>query len=227
MVVSFFYTSSNVVEPDTLIPEEFMHLDNSLNWQEESIGPQRGWFRTLGFHDGRLIAGGSKLEPQTAFGSQINDYLNFEDGANDNDGWIKTITSDKREFIQSMVSRNDLLVYCSDGYMHISGPGQTLTADTGGFKRQNSTGAYPLRPAEYKENFIWISSDAQSLWYTQYTRDRQSYTDKLLTTISPQNVNKPTSISAIQNWTKSEDNQFNHALILIVNDDGNHCLFVH
>ena len=50
----------------------------STGWDQTAFSNDKGYPRSVTFHQNRLIFGGSRDKPQTIFGSQSGDFFNFD-----------------------------------------------------------------------------------------------------------------------------------------------------
>jgi hypothetical protein len=87
-------------------------------WSEGSWSPRRGFPRTVAMHEQRLFFGGNTAEPQTIWGSKINDFETFRAGTYDDSALAFTIASSESNAINWMVSQQVLCVGTA-GYEYI------------------------------------------------------------------------------------------------------------
>lgn len=87
-------------------------------WSEGSWSPRRGFPRTVAMHEQRLFFGGNTAEPQTIWGSRINDFETFRAGTYDDSALAFTIASSESNAINWMVSQQVLCVGTA-GYEYI------------------------------------------------------------------------------------------------------------
>ena len=87
-------------------------------WAEGSWSPRRGFPRTVAMHEQRLFFGGNTAEPQTIWGSKINDFETFRTGTYDDSALNFTIASSESNAINWMVSQQVLCVGTA-GYEYI------------------------------------------------------------------------------------------------------------
>ena len=74
----------------------------------------RGWPRTCTFHESRLYFGGSASDPNTLFGSKVNDFFNFKAAeALDDDAILVTLSTDSTNAINGIRSGRDLQIFTS------------------------------------------------------------------------------------------------------------------
>jgi len=85
------YIATNLVSGT--VQRELPSVNPTTRWAESSWSPYRGYPQTVAFYEQRLIFGGNKAQPQTLWGSQVDDYENFETGINDSDSWVYQLAS--------------------------------------------------------------------------------------------------------------------------------------
>jgi hypothetical protein len=110
------YTSPTVVT-GTVIKDMFAATATEF-WSEGSWSPRRGFPRTVAMHEQRLFFGGNTAEPQTIWGSRINDFETFRSGTYDDSALAFTIASSESNAINWMVSQQVLCVGTA-GYEYI------------------------------------------------------------------------------------------------------------
>ena len=110
------YTSPTVVT-GTVIKDMFAATATEF-WAEGSWSTRRGFPRTVAMHEQRLFFGGNTAEPQTIWGSKINDFETFRSGTYDDSALNFTIASSESNAINWMVSQQVLCVGTA-GYEYI------------------------------------------------------------------------------------------------------------
>lgn len=81
-----------------------------VNLERGAFSKQTGFPRAVALRGGRLIFAGTKSQPQTIWGSVIDDYEDFTVGSKANDGWDLTIGANESQLIQWLNSGKDLIV---------------------------------------------------------------------------------------------------------------------
>lgn len=84
-------------------------------WNEGAFSDYRGHPRTVTLHELRLCFGGTATDRQTVWGSQTDDFPNFESGTQDDDSWRYQIASTEQNEINWMVSQKQLLIGSAGG----------------------------------------------------------------------------------------------------------------
>lgn len=78
-------------------------------FSESAWSEEKGYPRSVTFHEERLVFGGNNAFPQTLWGSAVDDYENFQTGTLDTDSYEHFLLSDEANPIQWLRSHRDLL----------------------------------------------------------------------------------------------------------------------
>tara|TARA_R110000824_G_scaffold102941_1_gene244875 strand:- start:3201 stop:5546 length:2346 start_codon:yes stop_codon:yes gene_type:complete len=119
------YVSATVVKAFAEIPLFDIEAIANGDWQletghEDAWSGSRGYPKSITFHEGRLFFGGSKSQPTTFFGSNANDFFNFELGEGlDDQAIIATISAQQLNSIVDIFSGRDLQIFTSGGEFYI------------------------------------------------------------------------------------------------------------
>ena len=126
------FTSATVVTGEILAVLTAIVAAEAGNWTiEDPIwSDDRGWPGAAVFHEQRLVAGGSALEPLTFVGSQTADFENFLLGSEDNAAYDYVIPG-PFDRIRALVSLRRLLIGTVGGWLRAQG-GSTDAAITPG-----------------------------------------------------------------------------------------------
>lgn len=95
-------------------------------WAEAAWSGYRGYPRAGTFDEQRLMAAGTRSQPQTVWGSKVREFENFELGEDDADGLDYTIATDTGESIKWLFPADQMAVGTSGG-VHSLGSGSALT----------------------------------------------------------------------------------------------------
>ena len=77
------------------VVETLPNTDATLQWCEGAWSDVQGWPSSIAFFEQRLCAAGTESRPQTVWASQVDDYENFETGADDSDALSFTLASEQ------------------------------------------------------------------------------------------------------------------------------------
>lgn len=99
-------------------------------WSKGMFGGGRGWPSAVAMHQGRLWLAGTAANPQTVWGSVVDDFANFAMGDGDDDAIQVTLAAKDRHRVVWMESVNDLLIGSTAQVWRLSGgEGGVVTPD--------------------------------------------------------------------------------------------------
>lgn len=126
------YVSDTVV--NATVEKRLPTTDAIYTWSHGSWGPFDfstgegfGYPLAVTFHNQRLILAGSAIQPQTFWGSVIDDYTNFDEGVNADDAFEFTIDSTEKNDIHWLYSGQVLFCGTDKGEYQLSHPSVALT----------------------------------------------------------------------------------------------------
>ncbi len=82
----------------------------AVNVTRGAFSKKTGWPRAVALRGGRLIFAGTRQQPQTIWGSVVEEYDNFLVGSTADSAWDLTIGANQSQMIQWMNSGKDLIV---------------------------------------------------------------------------------------------------------------------
>lgn len=128
------------------------------------------------FHEGRLVFGGSQLQPQTLWFSALNAFGDFTLGTNPADAMEFQANSDRRDQIRHLVSSRALLVLTQSTEYAVFAPNNgPLTPETSVIKPQSTYGASDCLPEVVGTQCIFVQRSGQRLRAAGYSYDVDSY----------------------------------------------------
>lgn len=92
----------------TAIPSELQAIATTL-WAWQAIGHRYGYPTAVAFHDQRLIYAGTDTHPQSVYGSTVADFETFSVGPEDDDHYSYLLASTKRNEINFLAVKHDLI----------------------------------------------------------------------------------------------------------------------
>jgi hypothetical protein len=131
--------------------------------------------RSVSFHQNRLIYGGTRLKPQTIFGSQSGDFFNFKPtvattegstttgSVTDDSGFAFTIGSDEVNVIRHLVSKQTLFIFTSGGEFEMTGAPVTPTNVNIRLQTRYGALAGGLRPTTIDNEVLFCSANGREL----------------------------------------------------------------
>lgn len=198
------------IDPD--FQEQYKQLKDSLAWQEEAWSDSKGWPNSYAYHEGRLLAGGTKVQPHYLFGSKNEDPTDFRDGPNDTDGFIKILP--EYDLIRTMSSSTVLHIFGRKGY-YAAGTRQQpkLSPTVGSIRQLQTVGSERIRSYDYRQNQVYAGHETGQLNMIVYGGDDIGYGFENLSELTHEG-------------TRIIDTAFvdyfdtNHSLFIVLYDDG-------
>ncbi len=183
--------SSKIVKGD--VTNSLSSLNSSVEWSESALSNARGWPRSVTFHQGRTVIGGSKSLPNRLWLSVSSDLFNFDLGTGLDDEAIEfAILSDKINAIENVVSTRHLLVFTSGGEWMVTG--EPLTPISMSLSQQTQVGSYvhaAMMPQNIDGASIFVSANGRQLREFLFSDVEQAYQGKDLCLMAPDIMQKP------------------------------------
>ena len=159
----------------------------TANWYESSWSDARGWPRCGTYHQGRLIFGGNVSEPQTLWGSKINDIHTFYTGATTATDPINLpIDSDDINEIQWLVSGKNLDIG-TGGREYISFPRdstEALSTTNITFSAESASGSAYVSPVRVGNAVTFIDRDYRTVREFVFNFQEDSFKSDALSVLS-------------------------------------------
>lgn len=156
-------------------------------WSAPAWGGSRGYPRCGTFYQERLIMGGSKLQPQTLWGSKIGSYTDFSisDPIAADDSFTKTLSSREAFTILSMVPMNDLIVLTDSTEFRIrSADGGALTPLSFEAKSQSYDGAAGMIPEIVNNRVFFVQTMSREVRDFAYSWESDGYTGTIVSLLA-------------------------------------------
>lgn len=173
----------------------------STDWQESSFSARRGWPKSVTFHQGRTVIGGSKSLPNRLWLSVSSDLFNFNLGTGLDDESIEfAILSDQVNAIENVISNRHLLVFTTGAEWMVSG--EPLAPTSIRLNMQTKVGSYvkaSMQPQNIDGATIFISQNGRQLREFLYSDVEQAYQGKDLTLMASDIMSKPIDFTFNQN----------------------------
>mgnify|MGYP005986958393 CR=1 FL=1 len=97
----------------------------SGNWEieygyEDAWSNDRGWPKSITFHEGRLWLAGSGSLPSTVWASRVNDFFNFDKGESLDDAALEaTLSTSTLNSVTDIFSGRDLQIFTTGGEFYV------------------------------------------------------------------------------------------------------------
>ena len=197
---------------------------------EPAWSATRGWPGCGTFHQGRFVVAGSRLLPQTVWGSKSGDFWDFEQKAGtggkilDDQGFDVTLDADNLNAIKSVYSGRHLQLFTSGGVWYCPIDREALTPTNIMFKRaarrgcktRDADGAARTLPiVEVDGAVLFIQRGGKALRELLWVDTEADYVAQNISLLSSHLIDDPVDI-AIRRSTSTEEADY----VLTVNKNG-------
>jgi len=186
---------------------------------EDAWSNERGWPKSVTFHEGRLFFGGSKGLPSTIWGSRVSVFFDFSPNeALDDDAVEATLDTGTFNSIVNIYSGRHLQVFTTGGEFFVP---QTLdepiTPSNLIVKQQTAFGSRPgIRVVNVDGASLFIQRQGKTLQEFLFNDTVQAYTSARISLLSSHLIKTPTEMAMRVATSTDEGDR-----VLIVNgDDG-------
>ncbi|WP_137125555.1 hypothetical protein [Roseomonas sp. HF4] len=173
----------------------------TTDWDEAAFSAARGWPVTCGFHQERLVIGGSRDLPNRLWLSRTGDLFNFDAGTGLDDEAIEFgLVSDQVNAIRGVFSGRHLQVFTSGAEWMVTG--DPLTPANIQLNRQTRVGSPIDRlvpPVDVDGATVFVARGGQGVHEFAYTDVSQAYQANDLAILARHIVAAPVSMAYDQN----------------------------
>jgi hypothetical protein len=199
------------------------------NWSlecfyEDVWSSDRGWPRTVTFHEGRLYFGGSKSRPSTIWGSKIGLFFDFVPAESlDDDAIEATLDTNDLNVITDIISGRDLQVFTSGGEFYIPQQGtDPITPLTFTFKNVSRNGIEAgTRVQPLESGSVYVQRLGKSLNEFRFSDSQLTYITERISLLSGHLLKTPRRI-ALRKATSTDEGDL---LMLTNNADGSMAVY--
>jgi hypothetical protein len=131
----------------------------TTQWYEGAFSDVQGYPQAVGLHESRVVFGGTKLNPTGIWGSAVNDFQNFLQGALDSNSYQFTLASNTGGRIQWIVSQGAMAVGTTqDEWLLTSSStaSSALTPSNVSAQKQSHYGSSSVPAALINDTIIYI-----------------------------------------------------------------------
>jgi len=192
------------------------------SWQTET-GYELIWSVTRGyprhgrFYQGRLFVDGGKSRPSVAYGSNVNDFFNYDFGTALDDEAIGPLTGGFDEITGFYPGRNLMIFTSQAEYIIPQTFGEPITPTSAVMTRQTSIGSEKgFRPQEVEGGVMFIQREGASVQELLYDETVQAFNTNFVSLLSSHLIKNPADF-ALRKATSTEEG----AYLLLVREDGN------
>ncbi len=192
--------------------EELVNGQSTYDWQEQAFSSARGYPTSLGFHQNRLVIGGSRGAPDRIWMSKSGEPFNFDLGTGLDDEAISfRLAADRLHKISSVFTGRQLQVFTSAGEWVVKG--FPLTPGNIQVEQQTGIGSYAARriaPLDVDGATLFVGSTGRDLREFLFADTEQAYQAADLALLSRHLMTDPVDIAFDQG----------RRLLLVVRGDG-------
>jgi hypothetical protein len=190
----------------------------SIESQYENVwSSERGWPRTVVFHEGRLYFGGSKARPSTIWGSKIGIFYDFVPTESlDDDAVEATLDTSQLNIIVDMISGRDLQVFTTGGEFYVPQSGtDPITPVALNFKNVSRNGSkLGTRVQSLESGTVYIQREGKSLNEFLFSDSQLTYVTQRISLMAGHLLKSPTRM-ALRRATSTDEGD-----LLLMNNDG-------
>ncbi|MBR0661076.1 hypothetical protein [Neoroseomonas oryzicola] len=169
----------------------------TTDWDEAAFSGARGWPVSCGFHQERLVVGGSRDLPNRLWLSRTGDLFNFDAGTGLDDEAIEFgLVSDQVNAIRGVFSGRHLQVFTSGAEWMVTG--DPLTPASIQLNRQTRVGSPVDRlmpPVDVDGSTVFVARSGQGVYEFAYTDVSQTYQANDLAILARHIVSAPVSVA--------------------------------
>jgi hypothetical protein len=161
-------------------------ITGTTEWSEAAFSGVRGYPRTVCFHEQRLCFGGTSYQPNTVWCSKVDDFENFQIGANEDDGLAFTIASNEGNRINWMFSQKQLIVGTSGDEWTVGGASanEPFSATNISARRQASYGSKNMRAVLLNDVLLFIQRRGRKVRELVYKFEQDGWVAPDLTVLA-------------------------------------------
>ena len=179
----------------------------------------RGWPRTCTFHEGRLYFGGSTSRPATLWGSNVNDFFNFDEGrARDDESIDATLDTDQVNAITGIFSNRSLQVFTSGAEFYVKA--SPVTPSTVAVIPQTNLGSKRVRPVSIDGVTLFVQRTGKVINQFVFVNEFQSNQSGSVSSLAPHLIKSPVEMVASRGTDQTDANY-----VYILNADGSLTVF--
>lgn len=179
----------------------------------------RGYPRTATFHEGRLFFGGSTSRPATIWGSNVNDFFNFDVGRSRDDELIDaTLDTDQVNSIQAIFSNRSLQIFTSGAEFYVRE--SPITPSNIAVSPQTNLGSKRVRPVSIDGVTLFAQRTGKVINQFVFVNEFQSNQTNAVSSLAPHLIKNPIEMVASRGTESSDANY-----VYIVNEDGSMTVF--
>lgn len=178
------YTSGTVVS--ATVEKALFSGDATTYWAESAWSPRRGYPAAVAFFQQRIYYGGSTFQPQTFWGSALDDFENFRRGTADDDSFAFTLSSEERNQIVWMLAQNTLAIGTTGGEWSARGSDlqETISPTNINVTKQSNYGSSNVRPLLVNGSILFVQRNNRKVREFSYDEASRIFQSSDVTVLS-------------------------------------------
>lgn len=194
-------------------------IQDGVSRAEDVWSVTRGWPRTVTFHEGRLWFGGSASRPITLWGSNVNDFFNFDAGKGRDDQAIDvTLDVAKLNAITGMFSGRNLQIFTTGSENYI--PQSPITPSNVAVRKQTDFGSRRIPPQSIDGAVLFVQRTGKAVQQFSFDFLEDAYQSGSITLLNPSIINDPVDLD-VQLGSATQDANY----VYLVNSTGRVSVF--
>lgn len=172
---------------DAEVIKSLNNKDTTGNWtlEEDAWDSTRGYPRSIGLYEQRLVFGGTTAQPQTIWMSETGIFDGFGTGPDDEDAIEIDLVSDQVNQISWIAAGRDLVVGTGGGELTISsGTSTALSPSTVQQKPRTYLGSNVQQIENIREEILFIQKSSRKIRTFRYDFNIDGYQSEDLTFLS-------------------------------------------
>jgi hypothetical protein len=192
---------------------------SSTGWDQTAFSNDKGYPRSVTFHQNRLIYGGTQDKPQTIFGSQTGDFFNFKPtvsgSVTDDSAFNFTIGSDQVNTIKHIVSKQTLFIFTASGEFEMTGNPVSPTNVNIRLQTRYGIASGAVTPTSVDNEILFITNNNREMRGFVFDFNSDSYYAKNYTIVAHDVLNEPKDMTGLRAYKNTNQNY-----IFVVNSNG-------
>lgn len=178
------YTSSTVVTGTVL--DALGGTGATSQWREGAFSLVQGYPSAITLHDSRVIFAGTSSNPASLWGSYVNDFQNFKQGAYDADSFFFTLASTTGGQIQWMLSKSSLLIGTTldEWSMSASDQSRPITPTNVNARQQSHYGSSSVGAQLVNDTILYVQRMNRKVREMDYTFSSENWVSNDITALA-------------------------------------------
>ncbi|WP_043588417.1 hypothetical protein [Geminisphaera colitermitum] len=155
-------------------------------WCESAWSPYRGFPRTIGLYEQRLIFGGTRHQPNTMWGSKTDDFENFKYGEDDDAAVAYTFAASEQNNVQWVESlkRIQAATTAREFTVAAGNTDEPLTPSNIVVRSESANGAAHLQPVLVNDAILYVERQSRKVMEMAYSIEKDGYASVDLTLLA-------------------------------------------